>query len=92
MLYVRKAIWSEEINTIVYNCDETYLEAVENHISNIIKIHKMAIKKNGGYQKQLTKDFAKKVTKRAKRDYKVRETVWVDIRRQMRANQREMMK
>ena len=46
----------------------------------------MTIKRNREYQKQSTKDFAKKVTKRAKRDYKVGEIVWVDIRRQMRLN------
>ena len=77
---------------IMYDYDETYLEAVENHICNIIEIHKIAIKRNIEYQKQITKDFAQKVTKGAKRDYEVGETVWVDIRRQMRANQRRMMK
>ena len=92
MLYGREAIWFKEISYVLYNCDETYLEAVENHICNIIKIHEMAIKKNRGYQKQMTKNFAKKVTKSAKRDYKVGEIVWVDVRRQMRANQRGMVK
>ena len=66
MLYRREAIWSKKIPHVVYNCNKIYLESAENHICNIIKIHKMTIKKNGGYQKQMTKDFAKKVTKRAK--------------------------
>ena len=92
ILYVREAIWSEEILHFIYDWDETYLKAVENYICNIIKIHKFAIKRNGGYQKRMIEDFAKKVTKGAKRDYKVGETVWVDIRRQMQANQRGIVK
>ena len=32
------------------------------------------------------------MTKGVKRDYKVEETVWVDVRRQMRANKRGMVK
>ena len=46
MLYRREAIWSEELPYIIYNCDETYHEAVGNHIIKRIKINEAAIKKN----------------------------------------------
>ena len=44
MFYRREAIWSEELPHIVYNCDETYHEVVENHVTNMMEIYEVAMK------------------------------------------------
>ena len=46
MLYGREAIWLEETPHLELDCDETYHEAVENHIVNMLEIHEIAMTKN----------------------------------------------
>ena len=50
MLYGREAIWSEELQHIVYDCNETYYKAIENHVINMMEIHEVAMKRNWEYQ------------------------------------------
>ena len=46
MLYGREAIWSKKLPHLIYDCNETYHKAVENHIIKIMEIYKVAIIKN----------------------------------------------
>ena len=57
MLYGREAIWSEELPHILYDCDETFHEAVESHMIKIMEIHKVAIEKNWEYQQTMKTRF-----------------------------------
>ena len=63
MLYGRKAIWSEKLPHIVYNCNEKYYEAVENYLINMMEIHEVAMKRNWEYQQTMKTKFQKKVVK-----------------------------
>ena len=88
MLYGREAVWAEEVPHVVYDCDQTYYEAVENHVGNMIRTHESAMTKNLAYLKSMKKDFDRsKVAEGARTGYKLGDLVWVDVRRQSKANQ-----
>ena len=76
----------------MYNCDDTYHEAVTNHVERIIEIHEVAMKKNWEYQQKMKEQFEHKVVRTLGQKYDVKELVWVDVHRQSCVSKKEIVK